>query len=122
MAADIALPHDLGMAKKSSKKRHRPTFIREWRKHRGLSQERLAERLEISQENVSLIENGKVAYTQPILEAMAEALNCTPADLIMRPPGSGDDIRDIMAALSPDSQKRAIAVIKALKDTEDKAA
>lgn len=41
-----------------------PHFIRQWRKHRGLSQEKLAERLGMSAANLSRVESGKQPYTQ----------------------------------------------------------
>lgn len=63
-------------------------FLKEWRKHRGLSQEKLAERLGIYKGDVSNLETGKRRYNQDILEALADALQCDPADLIMRDPTS----------------------------------
>jgi transcriptional regulator with XRE-family HTH domain len=73
-----------------TKPKHRKTYIREWRKHRGLNQEQLAARVETTQETISRLERGEIAYTQPMLEAVAEALNCGPADLIMRDPSKED--------------------------------
>lgn len=61
-------------------------FIRQWRKHRGLTLERLADRLEITAGALSNVERGDSGYTQPLLEALAYALQCEPADLIMRDP------------------------------------
>jgi transcriptional regulator with XRE-family HTH domain len=65
---------------------YRRTFIREWRLHRGLTQEQLAERMGISVPQLSLIENGKRPYTQATLEAAAYALNTDTASLMMRDP------------------------------------
>lgn len=61
-------------------------FIKEWRDHRGLSQEQVASRLQISRENYGRIEAGKVPYNQDFLELAAWALNCDVADLLMRDP------------------------------------
>lgn len=102
------------MAKKS-KKKQRPTHIKAWRKHRGLSQIQLSERVGITQGALSDLENGRFAYTQPMLEAIADALNCQPWDLIWRPPGAVDKLRDVLEGLPPDTQKQALAVIQALK-------
>lgn len=63
-----------------------PHFIRQWRKHRGLSQEKLAERLGMSAANLSRVESGKQPYTQQLLEAVAEELQTDPASLLMRDP------------------------------------
>lgn len=42
--------------------------------------------------NLSEIEVGNTNYTQPTLEALALALNCTPADLLMRDPSDPEGI------------------------------
>jgi transcriptional regulator with XRE-family HTH domain len=65
---------------------HRRTFIREWRKHRGLKQEELADCVGVTQETISRLERGQIAYTQQTLEAISDALDCDPADLIARDP------------------------------------
>lgn len=64
----------------------RKWFLKEWRKFRGLSQERLADRLGVHKGDISNLENGKRRYNQDVLEALADALECEPADLIMRDP------------------------------------
>jgi transcriptional regulator with XRE-family HTH domain len=65
---------------------HQRHFIREWRKHRGLTQDQLAERVGISRPQLSKIEKGKRKYDQAFLEAAAEELRCDPADLLVRNP------------------------------------
>lgn len=65
----------------------RPTFIKQWRKYRDdLSQEALAERLEMSAAQLSRIESGKQGYTQDFLEACAHALRTDVPSLLMRDP------------------------------------
>ena len=39
---------------------------------------------------MSQLERGFIKYTQPMLEALAEALRCTPGDLLTRAPKSED--------------------------------
>jgi len=77
------MPKRIAFQKKRARRR---TFFKEWRLHRGLSQEQLAERLETSVASISRIESGTQPYTQDVLEALAEALNTDPASLIMRNP------------------------------------
>lgn len=72
---------------KSGHPRH---FIKEWRKHRGLTLERLAERLEVTAGNLSQLERGDIGYTQPMLEALADALQCSTGDLVSCPPGANN--------------------------------
>jgi DNA-binding Xre family transcriptional regulator len=64
----------------------RPTFIRQWRKKRGLTLEVCAERAGMSKGNLSNIETGKTGYNQATLEALADALQCDPVDLLIRNP------------------------------------
>lgn len=96
--------HDMHMAQTAKKKvvprlkaELRPTFIKQWRAHRGLTQEQLAERVGTylvergitkgyTYASIGRLENGKIGYTQPILEAIADALQTDPASLLMRDP------------------------------------
>lgn len=91
-------------------------FFREWRKFHNLNQEKLASRVGIGQGYLSKLESGAAEYNQELLEALAEALNCRPADLIMRPPGQDEDIRLVWSQLSPAKQKQALGIIKLLKE------
>lgn len=104
--------HGVGMGKK---KKLQPTFIREWRKYRSLTLEQLSSRIGMTTSNLSKTERGDQAYTQPVLEALAEALACSPADLIMRPPGARTDLQALLESLEGDVHDQAVAVIKALK-------
>jgi len=66
--------------------RFRRTYIAQWREVRGLTQEQLAARLEMTQSHLSMLENGKRGYTQETLEAIAHALQTDVASLLMRDP------------------------------------
>lgn len=77
------------------KRARRRTFFKEWRLHRGLSQEQLADRLETSVASISRIESGSQPYTQDVLEALADALMTDPASLLMRNPEDPDAIWSI---------------------------
>jgi transcriptional regulator with XRE-family HTH domain len=101
--------------KKRKKKKLNRTFVREWRKHRHLTQVQLAERVGIAQGSLSDLERGDFAYTQPMLEALADALNCRPWDLIWRPPGAEDALREVLEGMDADQQKQALAVVQALR-------
>lgn len=102
--------------------RARRHFIREWRKARGLSQERLAARVGVSTASISQLETGKQAYTQPMLEAIADALAVDPGSLLMRNPEDPDGIWSVWDALPAPERPRAIRVLKALRDEADGAA
>ena len=71
-------------ARPHPKPARRPTYIRVWRKHRGLTLAQLADRLQtelevaISEGQISRIERGETPYSQDILEAFAAALAVAP--------------------------------------------
>jgi transcriptional regulator with XRE-family HTH domain len=75
-----------------TKTRRRRTFFRQWREHRGLTQEQLADRLETSVASISRLESGTQPYTQDVLEALADALRTDPASLLMRNPADPEAI------------------------------
>lgn len=99
----------------------RQTFIRKWRKYREFTLERLASRIGMTTSNLSKIERGTQAYTQPVLEALADALACSPADLIMRPPEARNELQALVEGLPEEVKGQAVAVIKALKDRSEAA-
>jgi len=65
---------------------HPPIYLREWREHRNLTQQQLADRLDTTAATISRIEGGKRDYTGAFLLGASFALNCHPSDLISRPP------------------------------------
>lgn len=60
----------------------RRIFLRQWREYRGLTQEQLADRVGWSVGNVSQLERGLQGYSDEGLAALAEALNCTPGQIL----------------------------------------
>ncbi len=57
-----------------------------------MSQEQLAELAGMSPGNLSLLERGEINYTQPTLEALADALDCSVVDLLTRDPKQPGEI------------------------------
>jgi transcriptional regulator with XRE-family HTH domain len=94
-------------------KTQRPTFFREWRKFRHLTLERLAERLEVTAGALSQLERGDVQYTQPMLEALADALNCEPADLITRSPLAEKGLQLVWDQIPQEDRAKALQVLAA---------
>ncbi len=62
-----------------------------YRKKAGLSQELLAEKLEISQNHLELIERGKQFVSYTLLERMLTVLNVKPAALFYTEAETGTD-------------------------------
>lgn len=114
MAEILTFPHTVHMAKKAKKARKGGPghFIREWRDHRDLTLERLAERIGLTHSTLSRIERGKTAYTQPVLEALAEALGTTPASLIMRDPSKPGAVWDLWEAIPASERPHAERVLE----------
>jgi len=89
-------------------------FIREWRLHRGLTQEMLADRLETTKANISRIESLKQGYTQDFLEACADALLTDTASLIMRDPTDPEGMWSIWDQAKPAERRQIIEIAKTL--------
>lgn len=92
----------------------RPFYLKQWREYRGLSQQRLADRMETSKGYISDLERGKRRYNQDLLEALAEALMCEPADLLMRDPSDPSGIWSIWDQVPVTERPRIVAAIRAL--------
>jgi transcriptional regulator with XRE-family HTH domain len=97
--------------------RFRPTFIAQWRDFRRLTQEQLADRLDMTQSHLSMLENGKRGYTQETLEAIAEALQTDVASLLMRNPMDGDAIWSIWEQAKPAQRQMIIEIAKTVAKT-----
>jgi predicted AAA+ superfamily ATPase/DNA-binding XRE family transcriptional regulator len=65
-----------------------PHFIEAWRRHAGLTQVQVAEKMKIEQSTVSKLERGLSPYDQDMLEELAAVFKCSPADLISQQPGA----------------------------------
>lgn len=104
------------------KRRYQPTFIRAWREYRGLSLRGLADRLEmepggepfISHASIGRIEQGTQPYSQPILEALAQALDCEVRDLLSRDPTKDGDVVDLLRHLPDEKREQAEAYLRFL--------
>ena len=87
-------------------------YLKQWRLHRGLSQQQLADRLESSKGYISDLERGVRRYNQDLLEALAYALMCDPADLLMRDPTKEDAIWSIWESVPETDRPKVIEMIK----------
>lgn len=105
------------MRKPLPRSKFRPTFIKAWRKHRGLSQEQLAGRLEMTQSHLSMLENGQRGYTQETLEAVADALQTDAASLLMRDPSRDDAIWSIWDHAKQGERQMIVDIAKTIIKT-----
>jgi transcriptional regulator with XRE-family HTH domain len=117
-AAKIRAARYWGMAKEPI---HRPTFIRQWRQHRSLSLDQLAERVPMDKSNLSKVERGILPYNQEMLERLADALMTDPASLLMRDPTRADAIWSIWDSASPGERTQIENVAAALVSAKKRA-
>lgn len=98
-------------------------YFRQWRKHRGFTQDEVLNRLAIFEDplipktnaSLSRIENGKQIYTQRILEALAEIYDCEPSELLSRDPTKAGQVIDMVARLNAINQAKVEAFIRGLE-------
>lgn len=93
-------------------------MIREWRKHRGLTLERLAAQAETTAATLSRVETGKQPYSQPLLEALARVLQVEPSELVRSRPPSKEQVELIatIVDMPPDRQRQALRVLRAVAE------
>lgn len=97
----------------------RPTHIRAWRQYRGLTLQATADRVGTSiggftHASLSRIERGLQPYSQPILEALAEALGTDPASLLMRDPQEAEGMWSLWDRAKPGERKLIIDLAKSV--------
>lgn len=93
---------------------HRPTFIRQWRQHRGYSLDKLADMVPMDKSNLSKVERGFLPYNQEMLERLADALMTDPASLLMRDPTRPNAIWSIWDQASAGERQQIEAIAQAL--------
>lgn len=89
-----------------------PIHLRQWREHRNLTQQQLADRLDTTAATISRIEAGKRDFTGDFLYAAAYALNCHPTDILARPPENPS-----LDAMTDAAPERVRAQIRAVVET-----
>lgn len=100
-------------------------YLKSWRKHRGLTQDQVVNRLEIHEDpampkttaSLSRLENGKQPYSQRVLEALADIYTCETWELLGRDPTKGGVVVDMVAHLDERRQAQVAAFLAALDGT-----
>lgn len=96
------------------KRQFRRTFLRQWREHRDLTLEQLADRIETTPSHLSMLERGMRGYTQNTLEAIAEALRTDAASLLMRDPSKDDAIWSVWEHAKPGDRQKIVEIAKTI--------
>lgn len=97
------------MAKRPAQLRRH--YIKEWREFRSLTQEQLAGRIEKSRGLVAQLELYRTAYTQPTLEAIADALDTDTWQLLNVNPLKEGDVVDLTALLKSATPEQRAEII-----------
>jgi len=101
----------------SDRKPRRQTFLRAWRKYRGMTQDQVAEILEMDRSTISKIENGVLPYDQDFLERTSLVYLCEPEDLISIDPLKPDTPRLVSSRMkhaTPAQQKQIVELVNVL--------
>jgi transcriptional regulator with XRE-family HTH domain len=88
-------------------------FLREWREHRGLTQEQLADRLGTSKGQVSKLETGKKKWDEVWVAKCADALNLSDQMAIFRHPDT-PTADELLRLATPEQREQAARVIRAI--------
>lgn len=87
-------------------------FLKQWRKHRGYNQERMAELSELSLGYYNEVETGKRRYNQDLLEKFALVLNCEVADLLTRDPSDPEAIWALWEKMQPTQREQLVEIAR----------
>lgn len=93
---------------------HPGHYIRQWRKYRGYTQERLAEMIGASHGAISQLETGRIAYTQAMLEALADALGTEPGTLLYVDPTQTNAMWSLWERAQPALRQQLTTIAEAL--------
>lgn len=77
----------------------KPLKIRAWRKHRHLTLEQLADRVDMTPSHLSMLERGQRGYTQETLEALAAELGTDVPSLFILDPGKPEEVWQWLASI-----------------------
>lgn len=95
-------------------KQRRRIYLREWREYRTLTQEQLAERVGWSVGNISQLERGLQGYSDEGLALLAEALQCTPGQILDVNPLDDNAIWSLWERARPAQRNALLEVAKGM--------
>jgi transcriptional regulator with XRE-family HTH domain len=90
-------------------------YIREWMKKKGVTQEQMAGRLDVSQGTVSKMLKKSSVLTEYYLVGIAQALSLSVSDLFRDPNRPTQE--ELLEGLSDDQRQTVITMIEALRKT-----
>ena len=93
-------------------------FLKDWREHRGLTQEQLGAAAGTGKMQISRLERSERRLTLDWMLKLSETLGIEPGDLTHAPPDSSDEVRASRSAPTQDATRLSIAApdIQGAKD------
>lgn len=115
----LGASYHVSMVEKIGGKRAPKVFIREWLFFQKMTQDRLAERMDVSKGTVSKLINGHMAWDTEYLAAAAGAFAIEIEDMFRDPraPTQKDLLRQAVRNVPDDKIADAINIIRALAGT-----
>jgi transcriptional regulator with XRE-family HTH domain len=89
-------------------------FLKEWRKFKKLTLEKVADRLDVAAATVSRYESGKIKLSVEQLIQFADAIGCEPDDFFHDPGGRDYQAWRIIQGMKPSDQERALRILETL--------
>ena len=105
------------MASMPKNQRFSRTFIREWRKHREMTLEKLAEHAGLTASYLSMLERGQRGYTQDTLEKIARALKTDPGNLLAIEPAEHNELWELWNRAKPEQRQQIVEITKVFLKT-----
>jgi transcriptional regulator with XRE-family HTH domain len=94
------------------RKRHRRTFLEQYRKRAGLTQDELAAKSGVSQGTICRIEGGNQDTTLKTLDKLAKHLGCDGGDILSVDPAQADPLADAWRRIPEDQRSQALRVLE----------
>lgn len=91
-----------------------PNYIRAWRQHRKLSLAALAAKVKMDKGNLSKVENAINPWNQAMMENIADALECSVSDLLVRDPADPTNLWSIRQRATDEQWEQVAKVAEAL--------
>lgn len=93
-----------------------PTYLKNWRKFRKMTQEELAAKVQMSPPSISQLERGLQGFSDKSLAQLAVALDCTPGALLVHDPLRRDSfwpLCEMAEKLGGDDRRRLFRILTA---------
>jgi transcriptional regulator with XRE-family HTH domain len=87
-------------------------YLKEWRVHKGLTLERMAERLETNKGQVSKLERGEQRMNDSWLAGYAEALGIEPSQLLRDP--EAPNLNDLLLKATPEQIEKIKTIVSVI--------